>query len=622
MLGRFFHWLFSGPKENKIAEVVQQLLEPTSWFTTAINHAEDDGCGLTVIEKVKELAFPRTPQNFVAHTSGGAAITMDAACGAGCDNLGAYNMGQTGVPEAQLLWYASQGFIGYQVCAIIAQHWLIDKALTVPVEDAIRKGWTVTVNDGTEIDPKLLSKITQFDKRRNIKAQLLEFARFGRMFGIRVAMFKVDSTDPKYYEYPFNLDGVTPGSYRGIVQVDPYWCTPELSTFAATNPSSIGFYEPTWWIVNGQRVHKSHLIIFKGPEVADVLKPSYLYGGISLTQLIYERVYAAERTANEAPMLALTKRAMVLYTNTATALANENQFVGKLQKWVVYRDNYGVKVADKDGDKIEQYDTSLTDLDTTIAGQYNLVASVAKMPVTKLIGTSVKGMNATGEYDESSYHETLESIQSADLTPFLERHYLLAIRSEIAPQAPFEVDVNWNPLDTPTAAEQAQTNKTKAETGKILAEIGAIDGVDERRRVTADKESGYTGIADREIEPLAPTGGFGGEGMTSLDVSLWDSATGMYAGAVLISNQQYLDDSTVLSKIADKDFVVQVSPEFRDDSGTPYRVILDGHHSLAAAMNCGESPVFMQSAYVGSDYVNVVTKQPVFSDAGIPATGL
>ena len=58
---------------------------------------------------------------------------------------------------------------------------------------------------------------------------------------------------------------------------------------------------------------ESHFVILRGPEVSDILKPSYLYGGLPLTQLILERVYGAERTANEAPMLALTKRLVVRY---------------------------------------------------------------------------------------------------------------------------------------------------------------------------------------------------------------------------------------------------------------------------------------------------------------------
>ena len=40
------------------------------------------------------------------------------------------------VPEAIQSWYSSQSFIGHQACGIIAQHWLVDKACTMPGHDS------------------------------------------------------------------------------------------------------------------------------------------------------------------------------------------------------------------------------------------------------------------------------------------------------------------------------------------------------------------------------------------------------------------------------------------------------------------------------------------------------
>ena len=71
---------------------------------------------------------------------------------------------------------------------------------------------------------------------------------------------------------------------------------------AAGDPAAIDFYEPTYWRVNGNLYHKSHLIITRYSEVADILKPTYIYGGIPLTQMLYEAVYNYERTSNEAPI--------------------------------------------------------------------------------------------------------------------------------------------------------------------------------------------------------------------------------------------------------------------------------------------------------------------------------
>ena len=118
-----------------------------------------------------------------------------------------------------------------------------------------------------------------------------------------------------------------------------------------------------------------------------------------------------------------------------------------------------------------------------------------------MLGTTPKGFNATGEYEEASYHEELESIQEHDLTPFLERHHLLSMLSE-GKQA-IETTVAWRPLDAPTAKELAETNLLKAQTGYQLVQSGGISAEDELHRVSTDPDSGYFGMGDNSDDPLA-----------------------------------------------------------------------------------------------------------------------
>lgn len=420
------------------------------------------------------------------------------------------------IPVPQMLWYANQTFIGYQLCAMLAQQWLISKCCLMPAEDAVRKGYEVTVNDGQEIGTEVLDAIRAKDVDFNLNHNLIQFVQFGRIFGIRIAMFKVESEDTEYYFKPYNPDGIKEGSYKGISQIDPYWVTPQLDPLAAGDPASINFYEPTWWNIAGKLVHRTHLIIMRTEEVADILKPSYIYGGVPIPQKIYERVYAAERIANEAPLLALTKRTDVINVDLAQAAANQpvnpvsNQgFQTRIQNWVTTRDNYGIKILGLE-EKMNQFDTSLTDLDEVIMTQYQLVAAASNVPAVKLLGTSPKGFNATGEYEESNYHEMLESIQTRLLTPLIQRHHELLIRSEIGPRfkiKPFETTVTWKPLDAMTAKERAELNKAKAETGQALILSGAIDGNDERERIITDPDSGYTGLVNEDRETDEPAEG-------------------------------------------------------------------------------------------------------------------
>lgn len=399
-------------------------------------------------------------------------------------------------------WYASQSLISHQLCGIVAQHWLVDKACTVPARDAIRKGYNIVTEDGDDLDPEAVRLFKLYDRRFRLRHHLVDFIRKGRIFGIRIAMFKVESTDPEYYEKPFNIDGVTKGSYKGIVQIDPYWTAPLLDGAAASQPDSLHFYEPTYWQINGRKVHRSHLAIYRHSEVVDVLKPQYLYGGVSLPQQIMERVYAAERVANEAPELAMTKRTNVWLTDMEKVMADSQEAMERLRTWVMFRNNYGVKLGDKDEDQFEQFDTTLADFDAMMMSQYQIVAAIAGMPSTKLLGTSPKGFGASGEYEESSYHETLESIQDA-VTPFLERHQALTWKSYIAPKinsGDIATTVMWNPLDTPTAKELAETNLIKAQTGAALVQSGALQSADERKRIATDKDSGYHALGLEEID--------------------------------------------------------------------------------------------------------------------------
>ncbi len=426
------------------------------------------------------------------------------------DDMSGYGLkisgGLTGnIPDALAMWYVNQGFIGHQLCALISQHWLINKACSMPGRDAIRNGFDPISIDGDELDPDAVKMLARLDRAMRLRWNLEQFLRMGRIFGIRIALFKVDSTDPEYYEKPFNADGVQPGSYKGIVQIDPYWTAPLLDQNAAAQPDTKHFYEPTWWQINGRRYHRSHLVIYRHDEPVDILKPAYLYGGVPVPQQIMERVYAAERVANEAPQLAQTKRMNVWLTDMSKFAAGGDAAIARLNDWISYRDNYSVKMGDKEGDEFQQYDVALGDLDSVIMTQYQIVAAAANVPATKLLGTTPKGFNATGEYEEASYHEELESIQAHDLTPLIERHHLLCMRSFVAPKLgmkPIETTVEWRPLDSPTAKEVADENLVKAQTGAALVASGAIDGQDERDRIAKDVSSGYHGISQMAPEDL------------------------------------------------------------------------------------------------------------------------
>lgn len=429
---------------------------------------------------------------------------MDESIGEGFPLKGSWG----GIPEAVGGWYAAQSFIGYQYCAMLAQHWLIDKACSMPAKDAIRQGYAVDCETPDGMEEKAASKlandaanlIEKIDRRMCINRSMREFIQFGRVYGVRVALFVVESTDPEYYKLPFNIDGVGPGMYKGISQIDPQWIVPQLAESNINNPMGMGFYEPEFYMVRDQMIHRSHLVVYIPYPVVDFLKATYQFGGVSVPQRIYERVYASERTANEAPTLAMTKR---MNTFQASEGADMDQVRENVAQMAEMRDNHGVLVHGQ-GEAFGSLDTSLADMDALIMTQYQLDAAICEVPATKLLGTSPKGFGASGEYEEASYREFLEGIQQ-DVQPLLERHHQLIMKSEVAPKLgvePMEVSMQWAALDSPTATEFADIELKKAQTAQIYVALGAIDGMDIRKKLQSDKDSDFFNLADIEEDPV------------------------------------------------------------------------------------------------------------------------
>ncbi len=401
--------------------------------------------------------------------------------------------------------FATQGFIGFQACAILTQNWLINKACLLPTKDAIRPNYIVDFKGADEIqdnDKNLIKEMQALsdDKQKfDIKEVARVFAEKKRQFGQSLAMPIIDGAD---YLLPFNIDAIKPNSYKGMTVIDPVWYNVQLDSEAIMNPESLRFFKPTYFeLPNGVKVHYSWVQFGVNGEVPDILKSTYRFGGYPIPQLIYERAYAAEKVANEAPMLAQSKRLLVADINVAAYLTNTAETVEKLKAISQFRDNWGV-MTKRPGDTVQQIDTSLTDLDEVIMTQYQLTAAAAGITATKLLETQPKGFNSTGDYEDDQYKLTLTSIQEDDYAPLLEMHYRCLAMSKYGIDREFSV--HFEEIDTPTEKERAEINEINSRTYATLVNAGVISGDEVRERLKEDEDSGFNTLSDELPEDNEP----------------------------------------------------------------------------------------------------------------------
>lgn len=407
--------------------------------------------------------------------------------------------------------FFNHSFIGWQACALLCQNAYIRKACEIPARDAIAVDYKLHYAEGDDEKPetdkdeeqKVLDKMKlKSDRKMKIKDLCRDANIFKKMYGqiLIVPTFNIDVDMSE----PFDLSKIKKGTYTGMQIIQPFWVRYEMGVEQLNRPDRAGFYEPEYYTIpNKARIHKSWVIKLINGVCPDILKPVYYYGGVPLTQMIYERVYCAEKVANEAPKLALTKRLLTVDGDIYNLTANSDEAYNNLQTIVEVRDNMGVLVKEKDS-TVNQIDTSLTDFDALIMTQFQLVAAIAEMPVTKLMKTQLKGLSNTGDYETKDYCQNLKEIQENDYNTILMRHYQLMSMSEHGKD--LGIDIIWDEIDTPTALEQAQIEQTQAQTDATYVGAGIIDPTEIRTMLRSNDDSRFRNLSEEIPNDLADLG--------------------------------------------------------------------------------------------------------------------
>ena len=436
-----------------------------------------------LIEKIENKAI----QQKAPQPRGADGTAMDSAC---LPSTNLYNADYGTVNPVVMSYFVSaDSFIGYHSMAVIAQNWLVQKACSMKVRDAAKKWFKLSVTDSDEIGTDELKRIERMNKKHKLKQNVIQACKFNNVFGIRHVLFK--HSDPNFdYSQPFNPEDFANGKYAGMSQIDPYHMSPEFENEDLSDVSRIGYFEPTYWNIQGKRYHRSHFVVLMGDEVPDYLKPTYRYGGLSLVQKIYMRVYAAEKTANEAPKLTMTKRTLVRFMDLAKALKDKSSFLKKMLFATQNRDNHGVWLADTD-ESIQQIETTLSGLQDVITGQFQIVCSMAGIPESQFMGTGHAGLG-TGETDDDYYIEDLEELQHNDMQDIIEAHHARLLPSL---GIDLNLEITWNPIKVMSEKEKADTAFLKSQTAVNYYNTGSFDNVDVRQAAVDDPNSPFYGQA-------------------------------------------------------------------------------------------------------------------------------
>lgn len=291
------------------------------------------------------------------------------------------------------------------------------------------------------------------------------------------------------------------GFLKGIKAIEPVWCYP--ARYSANDPLAKDWYNPQMWFCLGKELHASRLLPFVGREVPDLLKPSYSFGGLSLSQMAKPYVDNWLRTRQSVADLIWSFSVMVLQTDLGNLMAMDGQqLMDRIELFANFRTNQGVMLLDKTKEELKNVSTPLAGLHELQSQAQEQMCSVTATPVVKLLGVQPAGLNASSEGELTTWGDRVAAFQEKFYKPNLDKVFAL-IQIDLWGAVDPDITYEFEPLEEQTAKERAETDKTKMDGDVAAVGAGILDPTEVRQRLASEPDSAYSEI-DVEDAPEPP----------------------------------------------------------------------------------------------------------------------
>lgn len=287
---------------------------------------------------------------------------------------------------------------------------------------------------------------------------------------------------------------------KALRTVEAIWCYP--TSYNSNDPLAPNWYRPDSWYVQGKEVHASRLITFIGREVPDILKPTYSFGGLSMSQMAKPYVDNWLETRQSVNDIIHQFVIPVLSTNMQTSVQDDgDQLFRRAKFFNLVRDNRGLMILDKDSEEFQNVSAPLGSLDQLQAQAQEHMAAVSHIPTVKLLGIQPAGLNASSEDQMRVFYDYVHAYQEHLFRDKIKRLMGLVMIT-LWGEPDEDIDFEFEPLWALSEEQAATKRKTEAETGQILIDAGVISQEEERQRLAADADSGYSSIDVDEVPDL------------------------------------------------------------------------------------------------------------------------
>ena len=405
---------------------------------------------------------------------------------------------------------AANNFMGFAALSYLAQDPLINRGVSTLSDEMTREWGELSCKDDittaeNESKSEAVKIINEALNGLNAKEVFRQAARKTGFFGgclgyldLRGPSGEMPSDEelmmPLYKEGAddFNRSKLQGMTLRGIRIIEPINITP--GNFNSINPLAPDFYEPEMFYVLGKPVHRSRFLYFADNLPPQVLKPCYLFFGVSLAQMAYEYVNDFYRLKSAAERM--LQKFSLTYLATPVDSLIEKDGPGAVKDRVAtiakYRDNDSIVIIDSLSERLEQINSPLGGVKDIWYASLELIPAIFGIPATKLLEISPSGFNSTGEFEMRNFYDAV-AVKQANVfdAPIKKLINILCFVNGIENPG---LIWKWNSLYKLSEKEQAEVNRLKAETANLYYTMGAVDSLNIAENLKTDENSGFENI--------------------------------------------------------------------------------------------------------------------------------
>lgn len=344
------------------------------------------------------------------------------------------------------------------------------KIVDIPPDDSTRewRHW--------QAEAKQIALIEKEERRLGLPQKVRYAMQMARLHGgAAIILGTDDSGDPAK---PLDIEKVKQGGLKFITALTRQ----ELATGSEMDrdpmsefygwPKSFNLNTP---VVGQVPIHPSRVIRFIGMTRPNVLMSTDGWGD-SVVQIAEQALKDAGVSAASVAALLHEMKLDVIGVPDLMANLSTAEYTARLTERFRIAGNMKSMFNMLLKDSEETWETrqlNMTGLGDIVMMFLQILSGIADIPVTRLLGTSPKGMNATGESDIRNYYDRIKSDQKMYLTPALDRLDEAMIRSALGSR-PDEVHYIWAPLWQMTEKEKAEVSKMKADAFKVDVDSAII----------------------------------------------------------------------------------------------------------------------------------------------------